>query len=98
VGYWGRPAETAAAFVPDPEGGALRVYRTGDLVRRLPDGDLEFVGRRDFQVKVEGVRIELGEVEAALSSHPQVRAAAVVVDREAAAGGRLVAFAVPRQK
>ncbi|HYG61652.1 MAG TPA: amino acid adenylation domain-containing protein, partial [Thermoanaerobaculia bacterium] len=79
-GYWGRPALTAERFVPDawsPDGGA-RLYRTGDLVRHRLDGDLEFLGRADHQIKLRGFRIELGEIEAALLEHPGVSLAAVV--------------------
>ncbi|HVS01000.1 MAG TPA: non-ribosomal peptide synthase/polyketide synthase, partial [Thermoanaerobaculia bacterium] len=87
-GYLGRPDLTAAAFVPDPFGeSGARVYRTGDLVRQLPDGGLEFLGRIDHQVKIRGVRIELGEVETALAGLPGVREC-VVLARE----GRLVAY------
>ena len=71
-GYLDRPELTAERFIPDPfstDPGA-RLYRTGDLARYLPDGNLEFLGRRDFQVKVRGFRIELGEIEAALGQHP----------------------------
>lgn len=96
-GYVGAPGTTALAFVPDPfapEPGA-RAYRTGDLARWLPDGQLEFLGRRDQQVKVRGFRIELGEVEAALGSHPQVAGTAVVAV-PGAGGNRLVAFIVGR--
>jgi amino acid adenylation domain-containing protein len=80
-GYQGRPDLTAAAFVPDPwsqEPGA-RLYRTGDLARRRTDGVLEFIGRRDGQLKLRGHRIEAGEVEAALLKHSTVQAAAVAV-------------------
>ncbi|MFD0663417.1 non-ribosomal peptide synthetase [Thermocatellispora tengchongensis] len=75
-GYWGDPERTAAAFVTHPATGE-RLYRTGDLGRYLPDGDLEFAGRADLQVKVRGQRIEPGEVEAALAAHPGVDRAVV---------------------
>ncbi|MFJ2955495.1 amino acid adenylation domain-containing protein [Streptomyces sp. NPDC087270] len=81
-GYLAQPGPTAAAFLPDPFGaaGGGRLYRTGDLVRRLPDGDLLYVGRTDRQVKVRGMRVELGEVEQAMCRHPEVsRACAVTV-------------------
>jgi amino acid adenylation domain-containing protein len=92
-GYHGRPDLTAAAFVPDPYGPpGGRLYRTGDLVRWRPDGRLEFLGRRDGQVKVNGVRIEPGEVEAALTQHPEVRAACVVSTDDGIGGRRLVAY------
>jgi aspartate racemase len=97
AGYLRDPALTARKFVADPysrqPGG--RLYRTGDLVRYRPDGNIEFLGRIDHQVKVRGYRIELGEVEAALAQHPSVREA-VVVARDAPGGDkRLVAYLVP---
>jgi thioesterase domain-containing protein len=95
-GYIGRPAETAAAFRPDPfsaEPGA-RMYRTGDFARRLADGRLVFLGRRDEQVKVRGFRVELGEIEAALRRIPGVREGVVTV-RDDGAGRYLAAYVVP---
>jgi amino acid adenylation domain-containing protein len=84
-GYLGQPAATASAFVPDPLGDGSRLYRTGDRGRFLPGGEIEFLGRRDDQVKVRGVRIELGEVESALASLPGVEGAAVALAGEGAA-------------
>jgi amino acid adenylation domain-containing protein len=80
-GYAGRPDLTAERFIPDSLSGRKgeRLYRTGDMVRFLPSGELEFLGRIDFQVKVRGYRIEPGEIETALARHPQVREAAVLV-------------------
>ncbi|MEV6907964.1 amino acid adenylation domain-containing protein [Amycolatopsis sp. NPDC051071] len=93
-GYLGSPELTAAKFIDDPNTPGERLYRTGDLARELPDGRLEFAGRADRQVKVRGQRIELGEVEAALTTHPDVDAAAVTAV-PGPTGIRLVAFLAP---
>ena len=100
-GYLGRPALTAARFVPDPfdRRGGRRLYRTGDL-GRWSSGMLAFLGRLDHQLKVRGYRVEPGEIEAILERHPAVRSAAVVADRaEGAASGavRLAAHVVAKR-
>ncbi|MEV0561431.1 amino acid adenylation domain-containing protein [Dactylosporangium sp. NPDC050588] len=94
-GYLRRPALTAERFVPDPSGHG-RVYRTGDMGRWRADGSLEFLGRRDHQVKIRGVRVELGEVETALLQHTAVRRVAAVLRKQPAGTPRLVAYLVPQ--
>jgi amino acid adenylation domain-containing protein len=92
-GYWADPEKTAASFFLHPRTGQ-RLYRTGDLGRYLPDGNIEFLGRDDFQVKVRGYRIELGEIEAAVRQHPAVQEAIVTVREDRPKDQRLVAYIV----
>ncbi len=94
-GYVGDPALTAARFIPDPQGAqGERLYRTGDLGRWRPDGNLEFLGRVDEQLKVRGVRIEPGEIEAALRTCTGVRDAVAGTRTDAVGDSRLVAWVV----
>src|SRR5215470_4791425 len=90
-GYLKRADLTAERFLPDPfDAAGTRIYRTGDLARYLADGNIEYLGRTDHQVKLRGFRIELGEIESALHEHPAVQQAVVVARDE-----RLVAYVVP---
>ncbi len=93
-GYLNRPELTAQRFIANPFSPGERMYRTGDLCRFLDDGSIDFLGRADDQVKVRGVRIELGEVEKAIEAHDGVEVAAVVADGTADSAS-LVAFVVP---
>ncbi|HEX2058862.1 MAG TPA: amino acid adenylation domain-containing protein, partial [Actinomycetota bacterium] len=93
-GYFGRPDMTAERFLPDVaarEPGA-RMYKTGDLARYRPDGSLDFMGRLDYQIKIRGFRVELGEIEQQLLEHPQVGNAVVVVRDSASGNRRLAAY------
>ncbi|MFJ8011036.1 amino acid adenylation domain-containing protein [Streptomyces sp. NPDC096339] len=97
-GYLGRPGLTARQFTPDPYGApGARMYRTGDLARRRPDGTVDYLGRRDQQVKIRGHRIEPGEIEAELARCPQVGHAAVVVREDTPGEQRLVGYVVPSE-
>ncbi len=99
-GYHNRPELTAERFIADPfssEPGG-RLYKTGDLARRLPDGDIEFLGRIDCQVKIRGYRIELGEIEAVLGGHPGLAACSVVPKDGGGGDKTLTAFLVTRDK
>jgi amino acid adenylation domain-containing protein len=96
-GYLNRPDLTAERFIANPFDARTsgRLYRSGDLARRLPNGDLEYLGRIDHQVKIRGFRIETGEIESQLARHPGVRECAVLARRDAPDGMRLVAYIVP---
>lgn len=92
-GYWNKPEATAERFIGNPfePGNSTRLYKTGDYGRFLPNGVIEYLGRTDNQVKIRGMRVELGEVESILRTHPLVQEAAVVVTNEKA---NLVAYVV----
>lgn len=94
LGYLGDPEQTAARFVTHPNTGE-RLYRTGDLGRYLPDGSIELLGRVDFQVKIGGFRVELGEIEAQLDALPEVGGCVVVAHGPRRGAQRLVAYVVP---
>ena len=93
-GYLNRPELTGEKFIENPFGKG-RLYRTGDLARLLPDGNFDFIGRLDFQVKLRGYRIELGEVESVLLQYEKIRAAAVILSGEKSEEQKLVAYIVP---
>ncbi len=96
-GYWRQPELTGRAFVPDRSDPTLITYRSGDLAHRLPDGRIEFSGRTDLQVKIRGVRIELGEVESRLREHDGVKQAVVHCLECEPGDKRLVAYVVPTE-
>jgi acyl-CoA synthetase (AMP-forming)/AMP-acid ligase II len=98
-GYWGQPELTAQAIVPNPVDPYLRdpVYRSGDILRLRPDGNYEFVGRRDLMVKSRGYRVEPEEIERTIISHPLVKESAVVAIPHPEWEKALVARVVPRE-
>ena len=96
LGYWRDPQLTERSFITHPDSGE-RLYRTGDVGRYLPDGEIEFLGRRDTQVKVLGHRIELGEIESLLLQQPEVHQAVVTAQEAGRGAKRLVAYVVPKR-
>jgi amino acid adenylation domain-containing protein/non-ribosomal peptide synthase protein (TIGR01720 family) len=95
-GYFRQPALTAKAYRPDPFVPGARLFATGDRGRWTNDGDVEFLGRCDDQVKVRGYRVELAEIESALLRYPAVKEAVIVIDRSGVEAARLVAYVTPR--
>jgi L-proline---[L-prolyl-carrier protein] ligase len=93
-GYWNDAARTVATLQSDPRGAAGVAYCTGDFVKPMPDGNYEFLGRRDHMIKTRGFRVELGEIESALAAHPGVLEAIAVPLPDLAIGNRIVASVV----
>lgn len=97
LGYWRLPDQTSQSFLPDPEGGERRIFRTGDVGRLLPDGSIQFLGRKDSLIKIRGYRIEPGEIESALAQQPSVAESVVVAREDVPGDKRLVAYVVGKQ-
>lgn len=99
-GYLNMPELTAQKFIPNPFSNqpGTRLYKTGDLARYLPDGNIEFIGRIDNQVKIRGVRVELEEIEAALKKHPAVQEAVVITQEDNQRNKRLIAYVVAHRQ
>ena len=95
LGYWRNAEATTKAFSTNGHGPSIRLYRTGDMGRRLPDGSIKFEGRKDFQIKIRGFRVELGEIESVLAQHGQVREAVVIAHENGAGDKVLTAYIVP---
>ncbi|MEM8777888.1 MAG: amino acid adenylation domain-containing protein, partial [Cyanobacteria bacterium P01_G01_bin.49] len=99
-GYFNRPQLTEEKFIENPlrkAGSREKIYKTGDLARYLPDGNIEFIGRIDNQVKMRGFRIELGEIEALLNTHPEVQQAVVIAQEDISGNKRLIAYVIFEQ-
>ncbi len=96
-GYWRNPDLTRAKFLPDPDGGDERIYHTGDMALMRSDGSVVHLGRKDFQVKIRGSRVEVAEIEKALLDLSSVREAAVVAREDRSGEQRLVAYVVPER-
>jgi amino acid adenylation domain-containing protein len=98
-GYLNKAELTADKFIPNPYTNQIgeRLYKTGDLARYLPNGEIEYIGRIDNQIKLRGFRIELGEIEAIITQHPAVRETVAVVHQDSANSKRLVAYVVPQK-
>jgi amino acid adenylation domain-containing protein len=98
-GYWKRPELTTERFIADPlrneEG--QRLYKTGDVARYLPDGNIEYLGRNDHQVKINGARVELGEIEAVIRAHSMVRDTAVIAKKSESGNAQLIAYLVMKE-
>ena len=97
LGYWKDEEKTQASFITHPRSGE-RLYKTGDLGRYLPDGNIEFLGREDFQVKIRGHRIELGEIESQLAKHSDIKEVIVSAVGESRHNQQLVAYIVPTER
>jgi epothilone synthetase B len=96
-GYWRDEERTCAAFIRHPQTGE-RLYRSGDLGRFLPDGNIDILGRKDFQIKLRGYRIEAGEIEETIKRHPAVRAVVVTASGGEGRDKQLIAYVVPKRK
>jgi|GEM_PF-306729 amino acid adenylation domain-containing protein len=98
AGYHKRPELTDSAFIPHPfsNRAGARLYKTGDMARFRPCGNIEFLGRRDFQVKLRGFRVELGEIEATLKKHPAIRDSVVIAGKNDSGDKQIVAYILPR--
>jgi amino acid adenylation domain-containing protein len=94
IGYWQKPEMMRDVLLSDPYGGNGWIYRTGDMGRLLPDGSIEFKGRKDLQVKIRGFRVELGEIESALSSHEAVKECVVTTFNDGQGNNELIAYIV----